>query len=76
LFEFALKRIVLMSVGNNSYRDRENKDTEEIIKQMEMMELREEIKLFKESGKNLSETEREKKLLELNEKIQKLMYED
>ncbi|MBU4334252.1 MAG: hypothetical protein KKD07_07425 [Candidatus Omnitrophica bacterium] len=65
-----------MSAGKNSYRDREDKETEDIIKEMDMMELREEIKLFKESGKNLSEAEREKKLLELNEKIQKLMFEE
>lgn len=66
----------MMSAGKNSYRDREDKETEDIIKEMDMMELREEIKLFKESGKNLSEAEREKKLLELNEKIQKLMFEE
>lgn len=63
-----------MNAGKNSYRDREDKETEEIVKEMDMMELREEIKLFKESGKKLSEDEREKKLLELNERIQKLMY--
>ncbi|MBU0468021.1 MAG: hypothetical protein KKF78_06725, partial [Candidatus Omnitrophica bacterium] len=76
LFKLVLKRIIMMSAGKNSYRDREDKETEDIIKEMDMMELREEIKLFKESGKNLSEAEREKKLLELNEKIQKLMFEE
>lgn len=65
-----------MNLGKDNYRDKENKETEDIIKEMDIMELREEIELFKRSGKKLSEDEREKKLRELNDKIQKLMFDE